>query len=157
MPPKFSLQSVLDYQHNRVEQLQVNLSQLETARKLLEDARDATRIEQQSMYDKLVEFQSGEIDLPAVLQTRYNIKRLSERIEKLEAEMAVYDGKIKKARAELIQARQDEAVMEKLKSKELERYFEKQVEQDKRLQDDINTSKTNLEIMRQFRDEEVSV
>jgi flagellar protein FliJ len=141
MPPKFSLQSILDYHHNRVELLEVELGRLLHSRQEIMDLLMALMKEQERMMEELKELQNGELDLPTISLIRYNIHRLQENIEKQQKAMKLLEQAIDNKHMEVVQARQDEAVFDKLKEKELQRYQIHVDNQEKILMDDIYVSK----------------
>ena len=146
MPPKFSLQAILDYHHKRVEVLEVDLSTLLKAyQQALEVLNELQRNETQLLHD-LFELQNGEMDLQKIARTRLAAKAVQAKITAQQNEIQSIEEAIQAKKAEIVQAKQDEAVYEKLRDKELERYQEKVKEQEKRTQDDIYTSRTHLQM-----------
>jgi flagellar FliJ protein len=143
MPPKFSLQSILDYHHSRVETIEVELGQILAVRQQLVDAIADLTQRQGELMNELAEMQSGEIDLQAIIQARYMIKTIQNKLIELRNQLQLIEQAIMDKRQELIQARQDEKVYDNLKDKELERYAEKQREAEKRMQDDIYISRAH--------------
>ncbi|MEI8132702.1 MAG: hypothetical protein WCG34_09720 [Leptolinea sp.] len=140
MPPNFSMQSILDYHHSRVEVLEVELGKLIQSQKeitaLLEELMD----DQARLFQELKNFQTGDLDLQKIAQTRLNIKIVQENIEKQKALLALLEDAIEAKLLDLVEARQDEAVFDKLKEKEMDRFTEKQLAIEKILQDDIYIS-----------------
>lgn len=143
MAPKFAFQSILDYHHSRVELLEVDLSRLTQARQEGLDQLEGLNTNQNRLFNDLSELQMGEMDLQKIAQTRFNIKRVQNNIEKQQAMLQMLEQAINAKRNELIQARQDEAVFDKLKEKEQVRFDEKVNQQEKLLQDDIYISKAH--------------
>lgn len=143
MAPKFAFQSILDYHHSRVELLEVDLSRLTQARQEGLDQLEGLNTNQNRLFNDLSELQMGEMDLQKIAQTRFNIKRIQNNIEKQQAMLQMLEQAINAKRNELIQARQDEAVFDKLKEKEQVRFDEKVNQQEKLLQDDIYISKAH--------------
>ena len=155
MPPKFTLQPILEYHHNRVEVLEVVLGRLEKARRLSQEAMERLLIEQEGFFAQLADYQCGELDLMAIAQTRDMIKRTYVRIAHQQREMDKLDKQIEAKRAEVVAARQDEAVMENLRDKELDRFFEKENQQETVIIDDIYTSKAYHKAAKAAHEEEV--
>lgn len=141
MPPKFSLQSVLDYHHSRVEVLEVELGRLTHSRHDIMDMLMSLMKDQERMLEELKELQNGDLDLQTIALIRYNIHRLQENIEKQQQALKLLEQAIEIKQMEVVQARQDEAIFDKLKEKELQRYQNHFIEQEKILMDDIYVSK----------------
>jgi flagellar export protein FliJ len=148
MPPKFSLQSILDYHHQRVEILELELSRLMHSRQTALEMMQKLMEEQERLIEELSIFQSGEMDLHSMAQSRLNLKRNQAKIKKQKDEIDLIDQAIETKRQEVIQAKQDEAVFEKLREKELERYFEKVNLQEKSLQTDIYISQAHRQTLK---------
>ena len=137
MPPKFSLQPVLDYRHNLVEALEVELGNLLAARQrglsFLEKLHDY----RQHLFRELTERQNGEMDLLMVNQLRLNVKLVEERIQQQINLLAELDGQITAKRSQVVSAKQDEETLITLKRRETERYQAELAQQEIRMQDDI--------------------
>ena len=143
MPPKFSLQSVLDYHHRRVEIIEGELGRLMQAKLEALEVLENLNLEQERMLVELSELQSGEMDLSSITQTRFNLRRTQNDIEKQEYIIQSFEKLIQSKQVELVQAKQDEAVFEKLKEKEMAKFMERVNFQEKILQDDIYISKAH--------------
>lgn len=141
MPPKFSLQSILDYHHSRVEILEVELGTMLHNRHDIMDLLMDLMTEQERLIGNLKELQSGELDLNSIGLIRSNIHHLQGNIEKQQKTLKALEQAIEKKQLEIVQARQDEAIFDKLKEKEFIRFQNKMNEQEKILMDDIYTSK----------------
>jgi flagellar export protein FliJ len=137
MPPKFSLQSVLDYRHNRVEVLEIQLGQLIAAQKEVGKRLEALDIAQDGLFTELQDRQKGTVDLVAVGQLRTNLKAIGSEIKMQQSLWTDLEQQIQMTRAEIIQARQDEEILATLKEKAVKRYQADQAQQELRLQDDI--------------------
>jgi len=87
--------------------------------------------------------QSGELDLQKIAQTRSNIRKVQGDIEQQQALLQLLSQAVEAKRLDLVQAKQDEAVFDKLKEKERERFMEKQNTIEKIQQDDIYVSKAH--------------
>jgi flagellar export protein FliJ len=157
--PKFSLQSVLDYRHSRVEVLEVELGRLNHLRQEKLDAIAQNIANQERAYHQMGVYQSGDIDLLAVQQTQRYLSSLFMQLKKLEAELAKLDGRIEAKRLEVVQAKKDEAVLENLREREILIFKEKLNMQEKQQQDDIYTSKEHFRSRetKNSQDEEVAV
>jgi flagellar export protein FliJ len=137
MPPKFSLQSVLDYRHNRVEVLEIQLGQFIAAQKEVGKRLEALDIAQDGLFTELQDRQKGTVDLVAVGQLRTNLKAIGSEIKMQQSLWTDLEQQIQMTRAEIIQARQDEEILATLKEKAVKRYQADQAQQELRLQDDI--------------------
>jgi flagellar export protein FliJ len=137
MPPKFSLQSVLDYYHSRVETLEVELGRLQLAYQQGQAYLDALRANQAELFDKLREKQVGALDLSELDNLRLNLKIVEARIEQQVATLAALAQQIEKQRQLLVAARQDEETLNILKEKEEARYRAEELKQENRLREDI--------------------
>ncbi|HEY9077891.1 MAG TPA: flagellar FliJ family protein [Anaerolineaceae bacterium] len=140
MPPKFSLQSVLDYRHMRVESLEIELSELLTAQKQGEAMLEELKLQMSRLFEELQEKQIGEIDLFTVAVLRANIKTTQDRINQVLDALVLLGQKIEAKRQELIVAKQDEEALVILKNKEAERFIAEQKRIDDRMQDEIYIS-----------------
>jgi len=143
MPPKFSLQSVLDYQQQRVDLLEVDLGRLQQSRQSALKILDQLQEELSNLMDELANLQNGDLDIQALMMARLNVKRVQNQILNQKMTIQAIDKAIAEKRQEVIQARQDEAAFETLKDKEIQRYNDKVIEQEKRQQDDIYTTKAH--------------
>lgn len=157
--PKFSLQSVLDYRHSRVEVLEVELGRLNQLRKEKLDAIAQNIANQERAYHQMGVYQSGDVDLLAVQQTQRYLSSLFVQLKKMEAELAKLDARIESKRQEVVQAKKDEAVLENLREREILELKEKMKMQEKQQQDDIYTSKEHFRSreIKNSRDEELIV
>jgi len=137
MPPAFSLQSVLDVRHSRVEALEIELGKLiqlqVNAQNLLNDFLHMLT----ELMDRLTAAQSGEVDLFAASVLRSNILTVNKQREIVEKELALLEVEIARKRAELITARQEEETLHILNRKRIEAYNAELNRIDAALQDDI--------------------
>jgi flagellar export protein FliJ len=141
MAPKFSLQTVLDVRHSKVESLEIELSKL-----LLEEQQKATVIKTmegviQNLKLKLQEIMVGEIDLFMITHLRNNINNLSDQLQNVRNELTELQIQIEAKRKEVVAAKQAEETLGILKEKEKERFNAEQAAIEKRLQDDIYIAK----------------
>ena len=137
MAPKFSLQSVLDIRHGKVELLEIDLGKLLTAQQQTQILLLSLQEFQVNLLDQLSTAQSGDIDLFKIGMLRLNILEAAKRIEVVSAELEKQAWQIKNKRAELIEAKQAEETLEILKRKRYEAYLVEQVQFESREQDDI--------------------
>jgi flagellar protein FliJ len=146
MAPKFTLQSILDYHHSRVEQHEIELGNLNAQKTKLEEVISLLYFKKDEYLEELKNLQTGELDLQAIRQVKSNVEVLEETIEQRMQDLYRIEILIEEKRKELLAAKQDEAVMDKLKEKEIEKYDLKIQEYEKRQQDDIYTSQTNMKM-----------
>jgi len=137
MAPKFALQNVLDVHHSRVEALEVQLGKLVSMKTNTENLLENLRTEKQTLMQNLENAQVGEIDLFNISVLRSNILRGDKRIATVLTELARIEEAISKKQQELINARQEEEVLEILKRKGIETYNAEIAYQEARTQDDI--------------------
>jgi flagellar export protein FliJ len=145
MPPKFSLQGILDYRHSRVEILEVVLGRIMLEHQNAIDILTELEIENQRILQEMAESQKGELDLKALAHTRLMAKKFQGMIARQQDEIRRLAEEVEKARKNLVQAKQDEQVMVTLSEKELLKFSEKQYMQDKQQQDDVYVSKAHTE------------
>lgn len=137
MPPKFSLQPVLDYRHKVLESLEIELGGLLQSQKNGAQFLQKLQDHQKQLFEELHHQQDGIIDLQAVTHLRSNLRAVEERIQRQVSFLAKLERDIEQKRAEVVEAKQDEETLATLKSKEIERYKAEQARQENRLQDDI--------------------
>ncbi len=141
MPPKFSLQPVLDYRETRVEILEIELSRLMQAKQhglifleTLNNSRDR-------LLEELGHSQTGDIDLFMINQLRKNMIMVNERIVEQINRLRQLDEEVQKKQTEVINAKQDSEALSKLKEKEMDRFLKEEGQKENRMQDDIYISK----------------
>jgi flagellar export protein FliJ len=137
MPPLFSLQSVLDVRHSRVEALEIELSRLLSMRNEAEALKKLLSDLEEELFDKLTAAQSGDLDMFQISVLRANILQTDERIQRVEVEIARLSRSVEAKRKELVEARQEEETLQILKRKQLEVYQAEQAQIETRNQDDL--------------------
>ncbi len=137
MAPKFTLQSVLDFRHSRVEALEIELGNAIQAHQRGLTFLDALVDSQARIYSQMTECQQGEIDLFLIYRMQASLKMVNDRIEKQAALVDELAAQVELKRIELVTARQEEEALEKLWEKERERYQAEQAQIESRTQDDI--------------------
>jgi len=137
MPPKFSLQPVLDYRHNRVETLEVELSNLIAEQQRGYSFLEALRDYQKNIFTDLSNQQNGDMDLQKINHLHSNLKIVEDRIKQQLILLESLDQQVNGKRAEVVDAKQGEETLATLKRKEIERYQAEQARQENRQQDDI--------------------
>jgi flagellar export protein FliJ len=141
MPPRFSLQTVLDVRHSRVEGLEIELSQLNLARQQGVELLENFQGQQNGYLEDLKKSQTKDIDLFSVSMLHNDIERIKVQIQQVHDAIAILDEKIIAKRQELIIAKQDEEVLKTLKGKENERYVAELALQEGKAIDDIYISR----------------
>lgn len=137
MAPNFSLQSVLDYRHNRVELLEVELGRLMLDQQRSQTILDALHDSRARLLDRLGQTQQGEIDLFLVARLQSSLNSVAERIVQQMIHLQEITGQVSAKRQEVVEARQAEEALSILKEKELERFLADQAQQENSQQDDI--------------------
>ncbi len=140
MPPKFSLQTVLDVRHSKVESLEIDLGQLQQEKLHKENYLQTLYIAQDKLYDTLNRSMVGELDLIQVNLLRANINQLSAQLESTNKTIMQLDQNIGQKRSELIEAKKEEESLKILKNKEYERFLEEEKDKEKRFMDDVYIS-----------------
>jgi flagellar export protein FliJ len=143
MPPKFSLQNVLDYRHSNVEKLEVILSRVVHQLQMAKDQLAAMEQDRQRLMVELGSYQNGDLNLQKILQARTFLKRIQKGMDRQKAEIAELTVEAENARLALIQAKQDEVALEKLSQKELQVYTDQANMREKQQQDDIYISQAH--------------
>jgi flagellar export protein FliJ len=143
MTPRFSLQNVLDYRHSKVEKMEVVLSRLQNQLFAARNRMSSLEIEKQRLMQELSSFQSGDLDLQAILQARTYLKRIQKGIDHLKIEITRLTVEVENARIALVQAKQDEVALEKLSEREQQIYTDKVNIREKQQQDDIYISQAH--------------
>jgi flagellar export protein FliJ len=141
MPPKFSLQPVLEYRHNHVEVLEVELGRIVHEHQEADDLLNFLLLRQTTLSQELfVSQKEGEIDLEKIGQLRTLLRRLAGRIEQQLIRIQEIIRAEEAKRTDLVNAKQDEEALETLKDKEAVRFRAKVAREENRLQDDIYIS-----------------
>jgi|WetSurMetagenome_2_1015567.scaffolds.fasta_scaffold542400_2 flagellar export protein FliJ len=140
MPPKFSLQSVLDVRHSKVEALEIELSELLLHRQEAKNLLESVKSWRVDLFDQLNQQMQGEMDLFQANHLRADINSASEQIVKIQSILSDLEVKIVNKRQEVVSAKQAEEVLGILKEKEIERYRAEQVKIEGHAQDDIYIS-----------------
>ncbi|MEI8131610.1 MAG: flagellar export protein FliJ [Leptolinea sp.] len=143
MPPKFSLQNVLDYRHSKVEKMEVVLGRLQHQLQAARDRMAMLETEKQHLMQELSAIQNGDLDLQVILQSRTYLKRLQKGMDRQQIEINLLTIEVENARIALVQAKQDEVALEKLSEKELQTYTDKVNLREKLQQDDIYISQAH--------------
>ena len=133
----FSLLSVLDIRHGKVELIEIELGKILTIHQKTQLLHLSLQEFQVKLLDQLSAAQSGDFDLFKIGMLRLNILDAAKRIEVVAAELEKQIWQIKNKRVELIAAKQAEETLEILKRKRYETYLVEQIQLESREQDDI--------------------
>ncbi|HEX7556616.1 MAG TPA: flagellar FliJ family protein [Leptolinea sp.] len=140
MPPKFSLQTVLDVRHTRVETLEIELGGLLSAQKEGKEMLSALQTNLSEVFCSLQEAQSGELDLFKIDHLRANIKEIQNRMAQVKQALAILEGRIVDKQKELVAAKQAEETLKTIKTKESERFKFEMARAENKQQDDVYIS-----------------
>jgi len=137
MPPKFSLQPVLDYRQTRVEILEIEYGKVLQAQQHARTFMEALQSSRSRILEQLSECQRGEIDIFLISHLHSNLDAVNDHIRKQEVRLEELAKEVKLKQQEVVLAKQDSEALVKLKNKEIETYLQEQVQIENRLQDDI--------------------
>lgn len=137
MPPKFSLQNVLDLRKSKVESLEIELGKLLSAKQEMEMLLNSLYETRTDLLEKLFLEQQGEMDLFNLSMLRANIVATDERIQLVMKNIAEQELKIDQKRQEIVLAKQDEETLEILKDKQRVAFEKEMAEKEAKQQDDI--------------------
>jgi flagellar export protein FliJ len=140
MPPKFSLQNVLEVRHSRVEALEIELGKLQMEQLNIEAQLSTLHDLTVRLMEGLQRSMQGELDMVLLALLRSDLKFVEDTTVKVQTELAQMKLRVETKRRELVAAKQDEEVLQILKRKRLEAYAVEQAEQEARTQDDIYIS-----------------
>jgi flagellar export protein FliJ len=152
MPPKFSLQNVLDYRHSKVEKLEVIFGRTQNQLLLAKEQLAAMESERNTLLKDLGSYQNGDLNLQKILQARTFLKRVQKSMDRQKLEIARLSVEAENARLALITAKQDEVALEKLSQKELQVFTDKDNMREKQQQDDIYISQAHAANDRKMRE-----
>jgi flagellar protein FliJ len=140
MPPKFSLQTVLDVRHSKVELLEVELGRLNQERHQKTALSEALAVAMDTLYEKLHEHMRGDMDLFLISHLRNNCNNLALQIQQVQQSILVVEKAIEQKRIEVVEAKKSEESLNILKNKESDRFAEEEKDKERRFQDDIYIS-----------------
>jgi flagellar export protein FliJ len=140
MPPKFSLQNVLNIRHDLVEALEIEFSRLLNLKMSQQAVLDNYLGMQADLMLKLTAAQTGELDLFNLKMLHENILSIDIQIKSARSKLAKICEAVNFKQAELIKARQNEETLETLKNKRLEVYNAELAQYEANVQDDIYIS-----------------
>jgi flagellar export protein FliJ len=137
MAPKFGLQSVLDFRHNRVEALELDFSKLQEARRQGLEMQEQVRQNLADVYARMQTAQEGEIDLFAIQHLHQDSHSIKKQLDQIVDALAVLEGRIEDKRKEIVAARQAEETLNTLKTKEVDRWQAEQLLAEGKQQDNV--------------------
>jgi flagellar export protein FliJ len=140
MPPKFSLQTVLDVRHSKVELLEVELGRLNQERHQKTALCEALALAMDTLYENLHEHMRGEMDLFLIGHLRNNCNNIALQIQQVQQSILVLEQAIEQKRIEVVEAKKSEESLNILKNKESDRFLEEEKDKERRFQDDIYIS-----------------
>jgi flagellar export protein FliJ len=140
MPPKFSLQNVLNIRHDLVEALEIEFSRLLNLKNSQQAVLDSYLSIQADLNVRLAAAQTGELDLFNLKMIYENILSIDHQIKAARAKLAKINEAVAIKQAELIKARQNEETLETLKNKRMEVYNAELAQYEASVQDDIYIS-----------------
>lgn len=141
MAPKFTLQTVLEVRHSKVESTEMELGkllQLEQQKKTVIMTMENVI---NTLNSKMCEMMVGEIDLFMLNHLRENINSLNNQLKEAQQQLEILQTQIVEKRRELVIAKQAEETLDILKNKEIESYNAEQAAMEQRIQDDIYIAK----------------
>jgi flagellar export protein FliJ len=124
MPPEFSLQPLLNYRHNRVEAMEIQLARLIVEHRQAYNMRQALQQGRHELLEdmRLEKKKTGPLDLNALTQLTHNLKMLDRRISEQDDKVAALQHQIEDQRVQLVEAKQEEESLVILRRKELDRF-----------------------------------
>ena len=137
MPPDFPLQVVLDYRHNRVQLMEIELGRLQALYQAQQARLAKLRDSREQLFAELRERQNGEVEMAVVALLRLNIRGVERGIETEQTTLAELSLKVMEQQQKVIAARQDEETLETLKENAQVRFRAGQARREERQRDDI--------------------
>lgn len=140
MPPKFSLQTVLDVRHSKVESIEIEMGRMIQQRSQKESYLEACYNAQDKLYETLHLHMIGDMDLFVISHLRMNINQVGDQIKATSQQIADLSALIEQTRLALVEAKKEEEALSILKNKEYDRYLDEEKEKEKRMVDDVYIS-----------------
>jgi len=137
MPPTFSLQSVLDVRHSRVEALEIELSKMIALQQEAQRIYELLLAQQAGLFEQLAQAQSGDLDMFQVSALHNDLLQNDDQVKRVAEELAKINQLVEAKRQELVEARQGEETLQILKRKQIELFNAEQAVREARTQDDI--------------------
>lgn len=140
MPPSFQFQNILEIRHREVEAIEIQMGNLQTELKKLEEHINSLKGLEQNLLSEMKKSMEGEIDLFRLDVLRSNFKMVRASIARTENEIDLKQIDISRTRMKLVEAKQAEETLEILKKKGFDRFTAEQALKESRQQDDIYIS-----------------
>ncbi|MBN1267445.1 MAG: flagellar export protein FliJ [Anaerolineales bacterium] len=137
MPPKFSLQPVLDYRHRRVEAMEIELGRMMREKNRAEEKLRSFFTRQHEVLEEIRIVQEGDLDIQRIRQLYNGLRNLQKMIDNQKIILTEMMQRIEEKRKKIVNARQDEETLEILKDKEEERILVEENRKENALRDDI--------------------
>lgn len=137
MGPKFTLQSVLDFRHSRVEALEMDFAKLNEAHRQGLTMQAECQQALAGVYARLHQAQNGDLDLFAIRHLREDALTQKDQLDQIGQALRVLEERIEAKRQEIVAARQGEETLNTLKQKEIDTWTTEQAVQEGRQQDNI--------------------
>lgn len=139
---KFSLQSVLDVRHSRLEAVELEMAQAQATRAQQAAALLALEERHSALLEDLRRLQSRQtLDLGALAFTRNALARTEQQIREQKIRLAEAEARVDKVREALIAAKQDEETLIALKEKAAEAELREQNRLAEAEVDDLNIAR----------------
>jgi flagellar export protein FliJ len=142
MPPVFTLQSVLDVRHSKVEALEVVLGQLLIEEKRARTHHDQLVVQHTQLIKQIQLSMQDEMDLVLLDFLRHSLYGVEKGIVQVNTLLKEFTRLIAARREELIRAHQDEEVLQTLKKQRQEAYQVEQSRIEANLLDDLYTARS---------------
>jgi len=136
-PFQFRLQKVLDYRVHIEDKLKAELAELKAIRDFLLAEREEAREKQSAMLTRMAE---SEFDVTALQLMRLYIERLDREIARKNREIAETEKRIELKRPEVVEARRDRKVMERLRESQERSYRREQLRVEQKMLDELGTN-----------------
>jgi len=136
-PFQFRLQKVLDYRVHIEDKLKAELAELKAIRDFLLAEREEAREKQSAMLTRMAE---SEFDVTALQLMRLYIERLDREIARKHREIAETEKRIELKRPEVVEARRDRKVMERLRESQERSYRREQLRVEQKMLDELGTN-----------------
>jgi len=137
MRRKFTLQSVLEHRHNRVERLEVELGHLRLARNQAQAFRSSLEVGRLNLSAQLRSLLQGALDLETIDQLHAGIDNINRQLDEQVLILEHLACEIEDKRLEVVAAKQEEEALQVLRQKFDHRIQAEQALQETRLRDDI--------------------
>lgn len=141
MAPKFNLQNILDVRHQKVELLEVELSNRIIEKLDAQNLLISIQNEQKSLMDQITRAMSNNINLFTLSFLRMNCQAVTDQIPLAINNLENAKKNVEDKRTELVKAKQDEETLNILKQKGVDRWNANQLRVEMGMQDDIYISR----------------